>query len=305
MSPRGCPRTEHAGRLTLADSVVTALVVTIVFLFLLMAIPRGREHARTATCQGRLARIGNALAVFDETQGALPVATVAGRLDQTENVGSPSPLRTVIDVLKLPDFSTFDDRDNPPKPQPDRVPGEQRLPDLICPSDRAATSPLHPAPTSYRACAGDDPAGSNGVFALGRGISLARVQEIDGLTYKAAYSERLVGDGGSLPNPENYRVVSLIPATPAELEGARSRGDAGGRWTISDFRYTLYNHAITPGARPSLVASDGKSAWMGASSSHEHGVHVLFCDGHVDAFRPTVDATLWRRLAHVELEPRE
>ena len=305
MSPRGRTRTERPGRLRLADAVVTAIVVTIVFLFLLMAIPRGREHARTATCQGHLARIGNALAVFDQTQGTLPVTAVPESLDQAGGVGSPSPLRTVVDVLNLPDFSTFDDRDNPPKPQPDRVPGERPLPDLICPSDRQATSPLHPAPTSYRACAGDNPTGTDGAFALGRGISLATVQEIDGLSYKAAYSERLVGDGGSTPSPENYRVVPRIPATPAEIEGAAARGDAGGRWTISDFRYTLYNHAITPGARPSLVAADGKSAWMGASSSHEHGVHVLFCDGHVDAFRPTVDATLWRRLAHVDLEPRE
>lgn len=298
-------RTGRGGRFSMADAIVTALIGAVLLLFVLIALPRGREHARSATCQRNLARIGNALVVFDQIQGKLPVAGIPRGLDQPASLDPPAPLRTVINVLKLPDFASFDDRANPPKPQPDRVPGERPMPDLICPSDRLATSAIHPAPTSYRACAGDDPAGRNGVFALGREISLARIQEADGLGYKVAFAERLVGDGQSRPSPVNYRVVARLPATPEETEKAPARGDAGGRWTIADYRYTLYNHALAPGAGPSLVAADGRSALMGASSGHERGLHLLFCDGHVDLIRPTIDTTVWKRLARVELEPRD
>ena len=304
MSSRNRRRTNRRGRISVADVAVMVVIATIVLFFLLMALPRGREHARSAACTRNMGRIGVALAVFDQIQGKLPVVGVPPGLDDPGAVAPPAPLRTIIDVLKLPDFSALSDPSNPPQPQPDRVPGERIMPDFLCPSDRGTTAGVHPAPTSYRACTGDVHSGRNGVFALGRELSLARVQEIDGVSFKAAFAERLVGDGQPRPSVENYLVVPRLPSD-ARPDPAAARGDAGGRWTVADYRYTLYNHELAPGASPSLIAADGKSALMGASSSHERGVNVLFCDGRVDVVRPTVDQTLWRRLGRVELEQHD
>ena len=75
------------------------------------------------------------------------------------------------------------------------------------------------------------------------------------------------------------------------------RGDAGSSWLKSDWRSTLYNHALTPNAPVGCVADDGHSAFMGASSGHVSGVNVLFCDGRVRTYTPRIDPKLWREWA--------
>ncbi len=54
---------------TAVDVLVVLLLIGIVFFFLLMAMPRGREAARLAGCQKNLAQIGLALGLYDQTPG--------------------------------------------------------------------------------------------------------------------------------------------------------------------------------------------------------------------------------------------
>ena len=65
---------------TAVDVLVVLLLIGIVFFFLLMAMPRGRESARLAGCQKNLAQIGLALGLYDQTQGCLPT------------IGEPAPI---------------------------------------------------------------------------------------------------------------------------------------------------------------------------------------------------------------------
>ena len=173
-----------------------------------------------------------------------------------------------------------------------------RVPGFICPSDSTAFEASFTRPVSYRAATGDSPTGSNGAFALGRKIDLAKLDGQDGLSYTAAFSERLVGNGRE--RSESTRNYALL-AGPVSAEVGTSpvmdlwRGDAGSDWSEATWRSTLYNHSIVPGASPSSIAGDGRSARMGASSGHGNHVFVLMLDGRVQRVSYDVDPVIWAR----------
>jgi hypothetical protein len=77
------------------------------------------------------------------------------------------------------------------------------------------------------------------------------------------------------------------------------RGDAGNDWSIAGWGMTLANHTLTPGAEPSCIAADGRTARIGASSGHQGGVQVLRGDGSVALVAPRVDPRVWRSLANI------
>ena len=162
------------------------------------------------------------------------------------------------------------------------------------------------APISYRATTGGDYLGRDGVFAPGRRIGLRDVEQGDGSSYTAAFAERLVGDGiadhfaawnhavveGPLP-PEGCSLIML------KDRRGRWRGDAGSTWVLSEYRSTLYNHALLPNAPLSCLAADGQSAFMGASSGHVRGVNLLMLDGSVKLVLPTIDRRVWTEFASI------
>ena len=195
----------------------------------------------------------------------------------------------MIDTLHQPDFLGLVDAKSRPEPRPGELPGEMPVRGFMCASDPNATSGVFAALSSYRACTGDVLLGENGAFAPGRKISLKEIQELDGTSYAAAFSERLVGDNRA---GHAAAVNYMIADEPLDAAGctaasgpSRWRGDAGLSWISSDYRSTLYNHALRPNAQPSCIEAKGKAAFMGASSGHVAGVNLLFADGHVTVLR--------------------
>ena len=155
------------------------------------------------------------------------------------------------------------------------------MPGFVCASDPSAIAGVFPAPVSYRATTGDAPDGRNGAFAPGREVRLAAIEASDGVSYTAAFSERLVGDNRpEHPARSNYALAPgpLANTGCPQAAPAAWRGDAGASWVASNWQSTLYNHALTPDAEPSCIADDRRSAFMGASSGHVNGVNVLFFD---------------------------
>jgi prepilin-type processing-associated H-X9-DG protein len=134
-------------------------------------------------------------------------------------------------------------------------------------------------------------------------ISMQQIQARDGLSFTAAFSERLVGD--NLANHVaacNYTIAQgPLPAgaCPPSPDLSTWRGDAGSSWILPDYRSTLYNHALPPGSRSSCIDGDGRSAFMGASSGHVQGVNLLFLDGRVTVVRPTIDLKIWKEFARI------
>lgn len=271
-------------------------------MLVVMGMTRSRENARLVYCSRNLTRIGFALSLFDQMRGELP-ATEINPPDQPASTGPPGPLKTMLRELDLPDFTDLKDPRTRPKGHHGQIPGEIPIPGFTCPSDPEATGGRLPAPVSYRAATGDSPRGDNGPFAPGRIWSLAAIEQRDGASYTAAFSERLVGAGDAASESVRSYWIAAGPLTgsgcPAASGPSDLRNDAGASWVAADYRSTLYNHALTPGASPSCIAANGRTAFMGASSGHVRGVHLLRLDGSVTVIAPTIAPKIWREYAAI------
>jgi hypothetical protein len=288
--------------------VVLLLLIGGTALLILMGLSRAREQARFAGCTRNLSQIGFALGLYDQMNGHLPEIGAPLPPGQKVGAGSAGPLKTLLESLDLPDLTELRDPKTRPKGRRGQAPGEMPVPGFICAADPNALAGRLAAPVSYRAATGDGPHGDNGPFAPGRSWSLAAIEARDGLSYTAAFSERLVGSGSdgqeSLPS---YRVVAPpLPDTgcPAPPGAGDWKNDAGSSWIASDYRSTLYNHAIPPDGRPSCIATDGRSAFMGASSGHVRGVNLLRLDGSVSLTLPSIAPKIWGELAAITEPPQ-
>ncbi len=279
------------------EVIVAVAVVGGVALVLMIAMPRGREAARRASCQRNLMQVGMALGLYHEAVGSLP----------TVHLGGEGPLAAMLGELGQADLQALNDRKLPPPKASAGPPAERPIRGFICPSDPNASAGTHPAPVSYRATTGSATDGQGGPFAIGKRVTLAEVEAADGVSYTAAFSERLVGHGASSPDPlAGYHVVpGPIPPSGCPTSGPKAlRGDAGSSWARADWRTTISTHASSPNRSPSCIAADGRTALMGASSGHPDGVHVLLLDGSLKAIRPSVAPEVWKSLATVGEPPR-
>jgi hypothetical protein len=245
-------------------------------------------------------QIGMALTLYQQSSRRLPGVPEVG------SARARSPLAAMLVELGLADFTSLDPNKPPPKGRTPANIVERPVPGFTCPSDTFAKVSFFPAPISYRACTGDRADGQTGPFAPGVVVRSKDVEAGDGLSYTAAFSERLVGNRRPVADPRNYAVipgpVSDQGCPPSPAPASVWQGDAGSSWLFADWNSTLYNHVLTPDASPSCVADNGRSAAMGASSGHVNRIHVLLLDASVRPFTPHVDPKIWRSLANIHDE---
>jgi Protein of unknown function (DUF1559) len=289
------------------DVVVLILLIGTTALLLMAWTTRGRESARLAGCSRHLSQIGFGLALYDQMHGNLPrTSTTPPSVPPIK--GPNGPLKTLLESLDLPDLTALRDAKTPPKGQPGHVSAEVPIPGFICASDPNAISGRLQAPVSYRATTGDTFRGDNGAFAPGRTWSLAAIEQRDGLSYTAAFSERLVGSAGErLDGLSGHRIIPpplSDTGCPPPVGVSGLRDDAGSSWISSDYRSTLYNHALPPNGSPSCIDDGGRTAYMGASSGHVRGVNLLRLDGSVSLTLPSIAPKVWRELAAISEAPQ-
>jgi hypothetical protein len=279
------------------EVIVVSGIVAFAMILVLMALPRGREVSRLAVCQNNLRQIGNGLAMYHQTHRLYPT------VPSLDGSGGPGPIKSMLDAFVIPDLLEVSDPTKPPKPS-QSPPKGARVPGLACPSDSNAMAGVSPSSISYRANTGDDPGGSGGPFHPGRALSSAQVEEADGLSFTAAFAERLVGDGHDRqPALWNY-VGSAGPVGEGGCPDApldRWKGDAGFDWAEASWRSTLYAHIMPPNGTPSCISADGRTALIGASSGHVNRLNVLLLDGSLRGVTPSIDSKVWRALGTVGL----
>ena len=286
---------------SLVEVLIVVAIVLVVAMMLAMAIPRSRENARLAACTNNLGKIGGSLAMYDNAFEHLPSMPKPGER-------GPGPLAIVGGHLGFGDFGGESRAKSKSAPLFADIPAGYSVRGFVCPADsNEARAVPFPAATSYRACTGASPDGSGGAFPFGGIVSAEVVEKAAGKDFTAAFAERRLGSGSGPFSPANdYRVVPGPIGPDACPEGAAEswRGDAGSSWESADWTSTLYNHAMLPNGSPSCVATDGRSARMGASSNHANRVNVLMVGGSVRGFTPTVDREVWRKFGGVSVEDR-
>jgi prepilin-type N-terminal cleavage/methylation domain-containing protein/prepilin-type processing-associated H-X9-DG protein len=187
-------------------------------------------------------------------------------------------------------------------------------------------------PSNYHFCTGDGQPGSgnvgdagdptngarpaDGAFILGPPQSVATI--LDGTSNTAAGSEQLIGPavgattttaGATPPAGNIYRGAVYISTTPLPDNGPRVgcnsaiagwRLDKGYAWWDGDMRTGLYNHYLTPNS-PTYDCWQSSPphdpAIKAARSNHPGGVNVVFCDGHVQFVKNTVNVGTWQALS--------
>ncbi len=307
MSPstsRGRSQTHRDRRgITLLEVLVVILVLGLLVMITIFILPRRREVARLTGCRRNLAQIGIALALYDRSEGQLPMIPSL----VSDPPSSGGPLRAILDSLVLPDLTKLAADRKVPEAQPRPILTPRPVPGFVCPSDRVPHNvAAFTAPVSYRATTGDQSDGRNGGFAPGRTLRLVEIEEGDGQSFTAAFSERLLGTGQSgHPAMANYMMLSnSINERPCPTgPSATWRGDAGMSWAEVSWRSTLYNHTLTPGASPSCVSTNGLTALIGASSGHIGGANVLMFDGSVRTVSPSIDPNIWKGMATTHASP--
>ena len=273
---------------------VVVLILGAVLLLTALALSRSREAARTATCMRNLHQIGVAVELYEQAARRLPPVA---RLGDPPSSGS-SPLVHILRQLGVVDFEALEEGrvSRTPAGSDGSFAAEHYIPGFVCPADPIATSRVFPAPVSYRANAGDTPDGTHGPFSPGAVVGSADVEAGDGAGYTAAFTERLVGSADRENQP--IRDYALVPGPVSEpgcprVEPSALRGDAGRSWAELSWRSTLYTHVPLPNATASCISEDGRTAFMGASSGHVRGIHLLMMDGSVRVVTETIDPGVW------------
>lgn len=292
MSRKGAPRRSGRG---IVEVVAVVGIVGFFFVWALVALPRGRESSRIAGCQKNLMQIGVGLQLYHQVNRQYPTVAPLGPTP------GDSPIKAMLDGLGLPDLVDLRDPARLPKAT-SAPPRGVTVPGLACPSDPNAMDRRFAAAISYRANAGDTAAGQGGSFEPGRITTIGAVEAGDGVSFTAAFAERLVGGGiDRRPGLGNYATTAgpIGETGCTDLALDRWRGDAGSDWSQAGWRSTLYGHLLAPNRSPSCIADDGKTAAIGASSAHPNRVNVLLLDGSVRGVTPSVAPAVWRGLGTI------
>lgn len=132
----------------------------------------------------------------------------------------------------------------------------------------------------------------------------------DGSSNTAAASEQLLGTSTtplSSPTPlpqDPRRAFALDPSGGPTQGGCASAAmgwelDKGVSWWEGGIRSSLYNHYLTPNSKllyDCVSYNPLRPGWKAPRSLHPGGVNVMFCDGHVQFIKDTINPATWTGL---------
>jgi len=319
---------------TLIELLVVIAIIAVLIALLLPAVQAAREAARRIQCTNNLKQLGIGLHNYHSSLGCFPVgyivpgpgaplisfpdhyawsalAQMAPYLEQTgvyNAINFNFPVRTApgFPGYGAPPFSIF---------LANTTAVAIRVGVFLCPSDAGQPPDPTSGPTNYVFSTGDgltgpngpgDPTGANGAFILGPPQSLASIT--DGSSSTTAVSEQFLGIPGAtnsttMPSDTRRAFAQDANGAPDPAGCAAPTGwelDKGVGWWEGGMRSTLYNHYYTPNARPYDCMGPQnplRPVWKAARSLHPGGANVLFCDGHVQFLKDSVNPMAWRALS--------
>jgi prepilin-type N-terminal cleavage/methylation domain-containing protein/prepilin-type processing-associated H-X9-DG protein len=304
---------------TLIEVLVVIAIIAILVALLLPAVQQAREAARRAHCKNNLKQIGLALHNYHEEHNLFPCGFVRSSNDSADDTAYNSGFGWGVMILPQMDLSplyedlaTFFDAGplgaglfirkrlssfecptdslegdvtyveygtmvGPPPGCDPLIPGDCDDTDLV-----TRTSKPFGSRSSYVGNFGSGSLGGrgNGVFWVNSNRFLSEVTRKDGTTTTMMVAERHTEQGPAAWAGVPFNQSSSIPV-------GQPTGGTDPTTTTLD-RYVLGSAAVLPN-------TNNSSAF---GSAHYDGLHVLFCDGHVQFVTNKVNPTLWRQVAN-------
>jgi prepilin-type N-terminal cleavage/methylation domain-containing protein/prepilin-type processing-associated H-X9-DG protein len=304
---------------TLIELLVVIAIIAVLIALLLPAVQAAREAARRLQCVSNLKQVGIALHNYESSKGVFP----SGRTNYPNVWSSLSQLLTTMEGtnqynalnFNFPSLDLSGSGGLTNAPNTSVVSTSLKI--FLCPSDGVERITPDFGATNYVACAGTGSTNGgsfkvvsgfplpDGVFYDTSSVKIADV--IDGLSNTVAFSETIKGSGrnntGAAPEDQTRQfaefTTSSAPLSPAAcLAPNQWTGDRGREWARGSFVMAAYNHFNTPNSRIPDCTNSGRAAALTAPRSlHSGGVNALFCDGHVQFLKDSVNPTSWRAIA--------
>jgi len=313
---------QHRRAFTLVELLVVIAIIGILVALLLPAVQAAREAARRMSCSNNLKQITLALHNYESSLRTFPPGGLgfpfvwsahAHLLPYAEQENLEGLLNYNVPPLNAFNFGAYD----PVAVGQNDDAAKNRLPLLLCPSDKDAVPGSDYGGISYPASAGSGVNGSgaadDGAIANADGIIFSRSKisfrdVLDGTSNTVAFGEHLLGDGQAAAPPAGdyrHRVIVLptgTQTTPAACTPAAApawSGQRGAIWVNGHLADTMYNHWYAPNSKVDPDCHNGfhNFALVSARSRHPGGVQISLVDGSVRFVSDTIDMTIWRAIA--------
>ena len=288
--------------LTLIEVVVVVVIIGVLAALLIPAVQYARESARRSMCANNLRQLGLAVASYTADRGCMPLG---------HREDGFSWLCTILPALEQSNVYNSLNFSHPgigPSPE-NSTSFNANIRVFICPSESTPAA-------NYSSYAGNWGSGVlkygyNGAFpSPGRDTYIPLSGFKDGLSNTALASEWLTGppadgfrdrvrtvfqtENGYLEPSEFDAFCAACMSIQPSTATVGAPSVKGQNWLVGDFAWSMYAHTFTPN-EPSCTNQSAFQigAWT-VSSGNNHGVNVLFCDGHVKFVEDTINLKAWR-----------
>lgn len=318
---------------TLIELLVVIAIIAVLIALLLPAVQQAREAARRTQCKNNLKQIGLAIGNYENSNKAFPPGRIVNPVSaQGHCFSAYAHLLPYFDQATI--YAQVDFNSNPDViPGNNAVATGMVLPMLQCPSDKnvilQAGFGVHNYPlntgTTYPVSL-NNPSGVavTGIFFENSSVRFADITDGSsqtvciGETVKSDPAGPTSWDGVSQTNgfvldqgndnlfngPELTNYASQCLSAGLVLQQTR-----GSKWLYGAPGHSMYNHMRPPNDTSGPDCRGGEphstknvALWSVLShnvtthSRHTGGVHVLFCDGHIQFVSNSINLPTWQAI---------